>query len=565
MTEKRQLWIQFSIISGIIIFLNLLSDQFFFRIDLTEEKRYSLSPVSHRTVDSLQRIITVKIYLDGKLPAPIKRYADAVRTTLLELKASANDQIQFRFEDPTENPSLQKLFQDKGIMPIPVNVKTANETSKTYIFPVASLTCNGKEEFIDLFKGCSYPNGQIDLLKAEQSIEYKFITAIQRIITQNPRVVGILRGQKQYSADKTAELVTEIKQFYTVLDITLKDSVEIPASKKFLPKEIQETLRGEGIDVLLVTQPDTAFTEREKYELDQYIMRGGRILWILDVQKVDLKNGPTLSMFRNLNLDDFFPNYGLKINYDLVQDISCGMLDVVQGFNNGPVWSAEKWLYYPMIYEQTDHPVCKNVDALLFRYANSIDTLPRANVKHEVLVRSSEFSRTVQGQVYVDINELLNNPPPISTFKNNGRRILASAVSGNFKSLFTGRSAPTDAQYPRAPMATFLEMNRFPTKMVLIADGQMALGNDYRGRIEFMPFDNKTFLMNCIDYLMENEALTEVRAKDLKIRTLDKEKVKENVLLIQILNVVMPVVLVILYGILRFYLRRKQNESYQQK
>ncbi|MCS7074370.1 MAG: Gldg family protein, partial [Bacteroidia bacterium] len=386
---------------------------------------------------------------------------------------------------------------------------------------------------------------------------------IQRITTQNPRVVGILRGKKEYSADKIAELLTEIKLFYTVLDITLKDSVEIPSSKKFLPKEIQETLRGEGIDVLLVIQPDTAFSEREKYELDQYIMRGGRILWVLDNQKVDLKNGPTLSMFRNLNLDDFFPNYGLKLNYDLVQDISCGMIDVIQGFNNGPVWSAEKWLYYPMIYEQTDHPVCKNVDALLFRYANSIDTLPRPNIRHEVLVRSSQFSRTVQGQVYIDINELLNNPPPISTFKNSGRKILAAAVSGQFRSLFSGREVPTDKLYPHQPKSIFLEQNKIPTKLILVADGQMALGNDYRGRIEFMPFDNKTFLINCIDYLMEKEALTELRAKDLKIRTLDKEKVKENVLLIQIINVVLPVVLVIGFGLVRFYVRKKRNESYQ--
>ncbi|MCZ2355353.1 MAG: gliding motility-associated ABC transporter substrate-binding protein GldG [Bacteroidia bacterium] len=555
-------FIQLFLIVAILITLNLISSGFFYRWDLTAERRYSISQVSQQTADSLESVLTVKVYLEGDFPAPLKRFADAVRTTLIELKVYAGSNLQYKFINPGKNPDLMKLFNEHGISPLPVNVRTSEmESSRQYVFPVAVVSYQGKDEYVDLIKGSSFPNGQVDLIRAEQDIEYKLVSAIKRLMTTEPRIVGLLRGQREFNRNVMAEWIQEMSQFYTILDVRADSGQSIAPSKRFLPDTIAQKLAGRGVDVLVVAQPDTAFSERTKYEIDQYLMRGGRILWIVDQEKVDVSNGPSLSIMRQLNLDDLFFKYGFKINYDLVQDVSCGRLDVIRGFNDGPVWSSEKWLYYPAVYNLPDHPINRNIDGLLLRYVSTIDTIPRNGVKFTPFVFTSAYSRTLNGNVMIDLNKELTNPPPVEVFRYKGNKVVGLQLDGKFESLFAGRTPPVDTKAPNPPTAKFIAQNIFPTEMLVVSDGQIALPEDYRGRPGTMPLDNKTFLMNCLDLLMGNQAITQIRAKEVSIKQLHKETVVQNKILIQLLNVLFPVILILLFGIARHQLRVRENQK----
>jgi len=567
-SPPRQLTLQTALLIGVLFLANLVGDSYFFRVDLTKEKRYSLSDFSKRTADTLDRILTAKVYLEGEFPAPIKRFRDAVKTTLIEMKVYADENIQYQFIDPSNNTDLIRSFAERGVQPIPVNIRESEtETGQKFIYPVVILTYNGKDELVDLFKGAGMPGGEINLLKAEAELEYKLVSAIRRLMREKKQLVGLLNGQGEYTPNEIAEWVSELKNFYTVLDINVKHGDPIPATKKDMPDSLKDKIKGEGIDVLIVTQPDTAFTEREKYEIDQFLMRGGKILWVLDQQNVNIQNGPSLSSLRKLNLDDLFMNYGFKINYDLVQDRAMrGSLDVVVGMNNGPVFKSFPYLYYPMVqifmkppeYKDLNHPVCKNLDAVLMRYANSIDTLKRQGVQHQVIMTSSPLSRAMKGQIFMDLNEILGNPPPADVFRNKGNKILGLCTEGIFKSVFVGRQQPTDTATPVPSPPVFLSENVYPTKMIILADGDLPLGNEVRMRREYIPLDNKTLLMNCVDYLAGEGSMTEIRAKDVKRRELDREKIKNNKVLIQAGNVAAPVILLLLFGMIRYYVRKQR-------
>ncbi len=559
MNSTRSRWIQTILWLLILLFVNLLAENFFYRIDLTAEKRYSLSPFSIRTADTLDRILTVKVYLEGEFPPPIKRFRDAIETMLQELKVYAGDRIQYQFIDPAENIELLQAFANRGIQPVPINVRNSElEQSQKYMLPVAVFTYNGQDEYIDLLKGATMPTGEVSTLKAEAELEYKIIAAIRRLLRGKKKIIAILQGHGEPTLDQLKELVTELKQFYLVNTVSVKNGDPIPATKADMPDSLKAQIKGEGVDVLLVLQPDSAFTEREKYEIDQFIMRGGKVLWCFDQQRVNLQNGPsTLSQLRQLNLDDLCMNYGFKVNTDLIQDRSCGFLDVVQGFHNGPVWRSMPWCYYPKVQFFPDHPVTKNLDVVLMRYASSIDTLPRSGIKAEVLMVSSPLSRSQKGVIAIDLNELMTSPPPPEVLRGKGLRPLGVLLSGTFNSNFIGREVQTDSFAPQPATARFLPRTPYPNRMIVLSDGALVLGNDTRGRKDpFMPFDNKQLIMNCIDYLAGDLSMTEIRSKDIQFRSLDREKVRPNILNIQILNIAVPVLMVIVFGVIRYYQRR---------
>jgi gliding-associated putative ABC transporter substrate-binding component GldG len=497
--------------------------------------------------------------LEGEFPPPIKRFRDAIETMLQELKVYAGDRIQYQFIDPAENIELLQAFAGRGIQPVPINVRNSElEQSQKYMLPVAVLTYNGQDEYIDLLKGATMPTGEVSTLKAEAELEYKIIAAIRRLLRGKKKIVAILQGHGEPTLDQLKELVTELKQFYLVNTVTVKNGDPIPATKAAMPDSLKVQIKGEGVDVLLVLQPDSAFTEREKYEIDQFIMRGGKVLWCFDQQRVNLQNGPaTLSQPRQLNLDDLCMNYGFKVNTDLIQDRSCGFLDVVQGFHNGPVWRSMPWCYYPKVQFFPDHPVTKNLDVVLMRYASSIDTLPRSGITAEVLMVSSPLSRAQKGVIAIDLNELMTSPPPPEVLRGKGLRPLGVLLSGTFNSNFIGRELQTDSFAPQPATARFLPRTPYPNRMIVLSDGALVLGNDARGRKDpFMPFDNKQLILNCIDYLAGDLSMTEIRSKDIQFRSLDREKVRPNILNIQILNIAVPVLMVIVFGIIRYYQRR---------
>jgi len=558
----KNYFIKSAIVFALLLVLNFIADQFFFRWDLTKEKRNSISELNIETMKNLKKIVTVKVYLEGDFPPALERLSNAIRNVLYEMEAYSDGYLHFTFIDPSDNKALQKQFQEKGFSPIPLNIKEENIEARKYIYPVIVVNYGEKEEWIDIFKNAYFPNGMANLLKAETDIEYKLVSAIRRIIAEYKPTIGFLTGHNETPLKKMAELINELKNSYDIYEVNVKYGNSIPPSYLGLPDSLKKKFEGRtGLDVLLIVQPDSAFSEREKYEIDQYLMMGGKILWILDQNKVILDKQQTLSQPRHLQLDDLFFKYGFKINYDLIQDMSCGKIHLVADVNKqGGQFQSLNWIYYPMALRFKEHPVTRNLDAVLYRYASSIDTLSRNDLKFTPLILSSPLSRALNGNVLVDINEH-TKPMPQNIFYNKGNKTLGLLIEGKFQSLFQGRDAPTDAFAKDKPTAPFISKNQQKTAMIVLSDGQLVEKDDHP-YVPYMPVDNKTLIQNSIDYLMGDEAISLVRAKEVEVRKLSKKAGKEHKFYIQLFNLITPLIFIVIFGMVRFYWRKKRFEKF---
>lgn len=549
-----------AVIIGLIIIGNLLLGNYFLRLDLTSEKRYSLSPYTRQVAEGLDRPMKVTVYMEGEFPPNIRVFQDAVRTLLLEIKSYAGQNLDFEFVDPSTNAALRKEFQQQGLAPIPVRVQvSATETKNQYLWPYAEIVYNQQDTYIDLLKGSSQmttQGPQINFTKAEAELEYALVSGMRRLLPDQRGVVGFLQGHGEVDLARDGrELLTAIQNNYEVLPIDLREQRGY---------EISPT-----VNVLVVMQPTQAFSERDKYELDQYLIRGGRILWMLDYQEVDLdmfQKQSTLTQLRELNLDDLFLNYGFKLNYDLVQDLECEATEVMLPGPGGKAsFLSKKWIFYPLSLSLPDHPIARNIDAVLMRYASSIDTFPQPDQRKSVFLKSSTASRTVQGSQYINLDEILRNPPPRQVFNRRDGVITGLLIEGLFNSVFVGRQAPTDSLAPNPPEARFGPKNNptAPGALAVIADGEFGLGKSFRGQRQYIPYDNKTLLLNTLDYLAGDAALTQIRAKDLTVRRIDRQKAQNHAVLLRVLNLGLPLVLLVVFGLVRRYMRRQREARRQ--
>lgn len=572
---KNQKNIRLLLIIGILIVINFIASGFFRRIDLTKEKRYSLSAVSQQTADSLKvHPMFIQIYMDGDYPPNIRRFQDAVSTTLGELQQYAHGNLNFEFVNPANNKELMTDLAKKGFPGIRVTLQNSDiESQQSLLFPYALVRYREQEpQYIDLVKGCVLPNGQIDFLKAEADLEYKLVAPMRTMLKEQKGVVAVLQGHGELGIEDIGEWVTALQNSYEVYSLnqrknpgqSLAPSIT-PEKMKAIGKEVPDNLKYKrGIDVIIIAQPQIPFTEREKYELDQYLMRGGSILWLMNQQVVDMdmfEKRSTLTQLRELNLDDMFMKYGCKINYNLIQDLMCEKTEVFQEGSSGGTFTSAPWIFYPMAFTFPSHPISRNLDNVLMRYASTVDTFAQPEVKKKVFLTSSENSRTIDGQQFIDLNKYLSEKPPVGLFRNKGGKIVGVSMEGNFVSLFANRQAPTDSLAPTPPTAAFGAKSGLPGKMVVLADGQFAIGKLFRGKRGYIPYDNKTLLLNAVDFLAGDETLTKIRAKNVEARLLDKNKIAAHKNGVRFVNLLLPILLIIAFGFVRAYLRKKKYEK----
>lgn len=541
------------LIIGLIVVANLVLSGYFLRLDLTRERRYSLSEVTAEVLDTLAYPMFVTVYLEGDFPPDIRAFQDALRTNLQEMRQYASGNLNFEFVDPSNNADLLKQFQDMGFSPVPVKYVDVDETRLKYMWPLARFQYKDYEQHVDLLKGASVPTAQgpnVDFLRAEADLEYKLMAAVINLINDKRKVVGLVRGHGELSNEAIAELGSELQNAYNLVDYNMAT-----------------TYHGVGIspeiDALLILQPTAAFSERDKYELDQYLMRGGSLLFMMDQEKVDLdlyQKMSTLTDLYQLNLDDQFFKYGFKVNYDLVQDLNCETVELFD--ENSQAFVSQRWVFFPRYFALPDHPVSRNVDAVMMRYAASIDTFSQPGVRKSVFLASSPRSRTVQGKQFIDINQYVQSPPPANLYNQSGK-IMGLMAEGIFESLFSGREAPTDSLAPDPPTAAFGPRNNptRPGKIAVISDGRFGQARSFRGRLQRIPFDNKTLIMNVVDYLAGEDALTRIRSKEVIARRLDREKAREQGGSLRWLNLALPNVLIVLFGLGMFYVRKRRNEK----
>jgi len=543
-----------------VILLAIILSFFFFRIDLTAEKRYTLSPYTKKVLKNLNDIVYVKVYLDGELNIPFRKMQQSLRETLDEFRVYGKDNLQYTFVNPfksTDAKVREDMFNqlyEKGLKPANIlsNDKEGGSSEKI-VFPCALIDYKGVEVPVNLLRNNPGISAEENINNSIQSLEFELIKVISSRSKEKVEKVAFIEGHGELDEYQTKDISNEFSWYYQV------DRGKIGGQPGILDDYL----------AVIIAKPSVRFSEQDKYVLDQYIMKGGRVMWFLDRVDISLDSlavGSALAMINDLNLDDMLFRYGVRINPVLLQDMQCNIIPVnVALAGNNPDFRPAPWYYFPLLSAPLDHPVTKNLNMIKTEFVNTIDTIgARKGTIKTVLLKSSEFSRVVEAPLLMSLDEIRANPQR-SDF---GRSGLAVAVmlEGTFESVFQNRMI---SEIIPDPAHEYLSQSG-PTAMMIVADGDV-IRNDVRvtpqeimslplglDRYTQQTFGNKDFVMNAMHYLAGNEELVNLRSRDITLRLLDKAKIKEDRTFWVLMNTVLPVVVIILAGIIYNYLRKRK-------
>jgi len=557
---KYQALFRFIVAVAILLLLNFIGNQYYARFDLTKEKRYSLSTATKQLLNSLDDEVYVKIYLEGEFPAGFKRLRNSAKETLDEFKAYSGNNIEYVFINPSlgtveERNALYKELNAKGLMPTNLQVKGEEAYSQKIIFPGAIFTYQGRELPVQLLENQIGFGPQQVLNNSVELLEYKFANSIKKLTQRNRPRILFTRGQGELPDRNITDFVKTLQGLqYSVDTINL--------TQQFIPQTA---------NVLIVAKPTLPFREQEKFKIDQFIMNGGSVLWLVDAMDAEmdsLQGKPVyFSQPRNLNLEDQLFKYGVRLNYDLVQDLQCNQIPLVVGMlGDQPQMELRPWYYYPLVVSNNEHAIVRNLDAVAFRFAGTIDLVGKdsASVSKTPLLHSSQYSKALLSPVRLHFS-MLKEPPDQNTFQQKNL-LLGALLEGKFESVFKNRVASSFAQALDSLEQPFLEQSIF-SKMIVLSDGDV-IKNDVSKTgsvypLGFYPyteqtFANKDFLLNCIEYLVDDIKLIETRNKEVRLRLLDNTKVKAEAAKWQLINVAVPLFVIAFFGIIFNWIRKRR-------
>jgi len=526
-----------------LIGLNALASFVFFRWDLTEEKRYSISDATKRLLQNLDGQVVVKVYLTGDFPAGFERLERAVQETLESFSDYAGANIAYRFIEPND-PKLQEELTQKGLIPTNLFANEDGKRTERLVFPGAMLVYEGKEYPVQLLKGNQSASPEERLNQSYEGVEFELASAIRRLTLKEHKRIGILVGHTKVPPPRFSDLLATLQQNYDLyFDVQNPDSWE----------------KG---DLLIIPKPDLPFTEDEKYRLDQFVMRGGKLVLFADGARVDsVSLEGTFAQPSALNLDDLLFKYGCRINQNLVKDLSCALLPLnVGNMGDKPQIKPMPWRFFPLINNFGKHPIVRNLDAIYTRFPSSIDTVDAPGIVKTPLLLTSQYTKLLKAPALVAYNEARQQPDPREY--NAGVKNVALLLEGSFSSLYNNRLLPND---PR--MSSFVAQGK-PAKIVVVSDGDMLVNDiDYArdapfplgyDRLSGKTFANKDFVLYAIDYLMDSEGLITARNKQVTLRPLDKIRLKEERTQWQLLNLLAPLVLIGLLGGVWQWIRKRK-------
>ncbi|MBA3647556.1 MAG: gliding motility-associated ABC transporter substrate-binding protein GldG [Chitinophagales bacterium] len=559
-SHKQQAFAQLFILIGIIILLNILLSSFFKRIDLTADKRFTLSDSSIKLLNDLKDVVFVKVYLKGEMPPGFQRLSTATMELLDEFKAYGGNRIQYQFIDPvygkseSEITAVLKDFSRKGLMPTNVQQNAGDQYSEKIVVPGAIIYFNGKETPVQLLETNPNEGAQTSLNNSIAHLEHNFSQGIQKLSLIQLTKIGFIQGHGEIKDSRLGDLLNSISGFYQWQWIDLAATVNI--SSEFT--------------TVIIAKPTQKFSEKDKYKLDQYIMQGGKVLWMIEPLNADIDSLMHKSSFITLdfplNLDDQLFRYGVRINPDLIMDLQCNPVPLLVNYESQkPNFKLFPCFYFPVFTPDNNHLIVQNTNGISARFVSSIDTVAAKGIKKTVLLHSSGNSRNVFTPWLVDFADLKNRPDP----KKYNRKNLPSAVllEGIFPSIFINRFTPEALKLMDDSLKKPFKSTSEPTKMIVISDGDigtnevnkegtpMPLGYDrYTGEY----FDNKTFLLNCIDYLCGYTQHINTRIKTVTLRLLDTSKVREQKVQWQLTNTILPVALISVFGLIFNFIRRRK-------
>ncbi len=551
-SNKKQHILRALSVLAIIVFLVVLSSMIHVRIDLTEDNRYTLSETTHDVLNDLKGIAYIKVYLEGEMPVAFTRMQDAIVELLDEYKILSDGNVQYELINPhaeEDKEIRQELFAylyDTGLQP--VNVQATDEeggSSQKLIFPGAIVNYNGIELGLNLLKNNPGLAPEVNLNHSIQSLEYEFTNSIRNLSSDTLEKIAFIEGHDELNQYEVGDITKELANYYQV------DRGAINGIPGVL----------DDYQAVIIAKPKEMFTEADKFVLDQYIMSGGRVAWFVDPVSINmdsLRMGRTIALLRDLNMDDQLFHYGVRINPVLVKDIQAGVIPVNTAVSGAPAkFTRAPWNYYPLLGPNPLHPVTTNLNFVSGKFASSIDTVGgNPNVSKEVLLSTSRFTQVLSMPAIISLEEVSKQPNKEDY--NQPFQTVALMLEGNFHSVFKNR--PIE-QFLSNSALQFTEESAY-TRLLVVADGDI-IKNDVSYRqgspvISTLGFDkytrqtfgNKEFIMNAIHYLSGKKELIELRAKDYKLRLLDKSKIKSKSAKVkwQLFNVLAPIFLIMIIG-----------------
>ncbi|RUA10365.1 MAG: gliding motility-associated ABC transporter substrate-binding protein GldG [Flavobacteriia bacterium] len=537
------------VLAGIIV-LNFLGNKFYKRFDLTQDHRYTLSEETVYLVDQISDPMSIKVYLEGDFPAEFNRIQTETRQHLEELQA-LNNNINFRFINPkTKTKELIKA----GLQPSRLSVQEDGHVSQAVIFPWAVINYKGKTEKVSLLSNAVAASQEEQLQNSIENLEYAFSNGLQKIISGKKKKIAVIRGNGELKDIYLFSALKKLGEYYRLAEFTL-DSV-----KKSPQKTLKELT---GYDMAIIAKPTERFTDKEKFTLDQFITNGGKILWMIDKVYADIDSlmttGKMLAFNRDLNLTDQLFRYGVRINYNITKDLYCSTIRLASGnTGNQTQYQDFPWLYYPLIITNNNNPITAHIDPVRLRFPSTMDTLSNG-IKKTILLKSSPYARPIGTPVEVSLEEV--SQKPTKKYLNKGNQIFGVLLEGEFTSAFADRIQPFKSELARKKSPA--------NKMIVISDGDVIANEVFRGEpLELekdtwtnLPYGNLDLIMNSAQYLMDDSGILNLRAKKLKIRFLDKEKAYSERQFWQMLNLIFPVLILILFGFIFNFLRKRKYTS----
>lgn len=540
-----------------IVLLNFVGSFVFERFDLTAEKRFTLSDATVNQMRSLEDVVFVRVYLEGSLPAEFRELRDATKEMLDELRAYAGGKLEYEFIDPSASPEEEERFEvykeltRQGLQYTNIRMRTGDKMSEQIIFPGAIVTYQGRETPVQLLKSQTGATEQEMISVSVQQLEYELVSAIRKVVKDKNITVAFIHGHGELDELETADAEKALSEFYAVERIEIGEQLDA----------LNE------VDAIIIARPDSAFPEKDKFVIDQFIMRGGKVLWMIDpvfARMDSLRNSNlTMGLVLEHNLEDQLFKYGARLNNDLILDLQAMPIPIVTGsIGNQPRQEMFTWYYNPLLLGNEKNPISRNMDRLKTEFVSTIDTVAVEGVSASALLTSSDQCRLVNAPTRISFN-ILREPPRYEMF-NNGPYLAGVLLEGEFPSVFTNR-------LPRKllddPGIQFRERS-VPTKMIVVSDGDIiknlvnrseekyfALGYD---RYTNTLYGNREFILNAMNYLCDDSGLLNVRSKEFKIRLLDQARIDKERYFWQVLNTALPMVLVFVFGMVLFWWRKKR-------
>jgi gliding-associated putative ABC transporter substrate-binding component GldG len=540
----------------IIAACNILAYFYFIRIDLTADGRYTLSKSTIEQLKSLEEEIFIKVYLEGKLPPRYERLSRATREFLDECKIYAGEKIQYEFTDvlsgttEVEQEKILDELRQKGLQPTLAQDPGESQYQESLVIPGATVQFANKETAVDLLR--QGITSETALNNSVSQLENSFLIAIENVTQAVLPKVGLVSGHGEWKAERLADWLMELSKTYMLEEIPLPDVLRIEPQ----------------FSAIIIAKPTMEFSEKDKYKIDQYIMNGGRVIWLVESLQAEMdsivRHNQVLTVDYPLNLTDQLFTYGVRLNYNLLLDIQCNPVPLLVNYKGDvPQFRNFPCQYFPVLTSTPTHIINRNVNALMSEFTCTLDTLNKAGIKKTVLLHSSDSAKSVNTPWLIDFRQL-RQPPVMATF-NKQKLITGILLEGNFPSVFKNRLAPESIQMLNDSLnMPFKELSP-ATKMIILTDGDLARNDLFQGRL--LPlgiyrfdrsyyFGNKDFMVNCMNYLTGHEKFIETRSKLIQLRQLNEAKVRSEKVKWQLINLLFPVAFFLFAGALYFFIHR---------